>query len=98
MAATWSTANHDVPARPRAGSLRTSAELGNGGPRCSAAVPSLDLGSTANKARTEDVLVATTSSAAELLGLDCPVPELRTIEPGKQADLVLVDGDRFDLH
>jgi imidazolonepropionase-like amidohydrolase len=44
------------------------------------------------------VLVATTSSAAELLGLDCPVPELGTIEPGKQADLVLVDGDRFDLH
>jgi imidazolonepropionase-like amidohydrolase len=45
--------------------------------------------------RPEDVLVATTSSAAELLGLDA---ELGTIEPGKRADLVLVDGDRFDLH
>jgi imidazolonepropionase-like amidohydrolase len=43
----------------------------------------------------EDVLVATTSSAAELLGLD---GELGTIEPGKRADLVLVDGDPLDLH
>jgi imidazolonepropionase-like amidohydrolase len=42
----------------------------------------------------EDVLVATTSSAAELLGLD---GELGTIEPGKRADLVLVDGDPFDF-
>jgi imidazolonepropionase-like amidohydrolase len=42
----------------------------------------------------EDVLVATTSSAAELLGLD---GELGTIEPGKRADLVLVDGDPLDL-
>jgi imidazolonepropionase-like amidohydrolase len=42
----------------------------------------------------EDVLVATTSSAAELLGLD---GELGTIEPGRRADLVLVDGDPFDF-
>ena len=40
-------------------------------------------------------LVATTRSAAELLGLD---RELGTIEPGKLADLVVVEGDpyRFD--
>jgi len=42
----------------------------------------------------EDVLVATTSSAAELLGVG---GELGTIEPGKRADLVLVDGDPFDF-
>jgi imidazolonepropionase-like amidohydrolase len=42
----------------------------------------------------EDVLVATTSSAAQLLGVD---GELGTIEPGKRADLVLVDGDPFDF-
>jgi imidazolonepropionase-like amidohydrolase len=42
----------------------------------------------------EEVLVATTSSAAELLGVDS---ELGTIEPGKRADLVLVDGDPFDF-
>jgi imidazolonepropionase-like amidohydrolase len=35
-------------------------------------------------------LVAATSSAAELMGLDS---ELGTIEPGKRADLVVVDGD-----
>ena len=38
-------------------------------------------------------LVAATSSAAELMGLDA---ELGTIEPGKRADLVVVDGDPFD--
>ena len=39
-------------------------------------------------------LVATTSSAAELLGVD---DELGTLEPGKRADLVVVDGDPFEL-
>src|SRR6266540_1337648 len=43
----------------------------------------------------EDVLVATTSSAARLLGVD---GELGTIEPGKRADLVLVDGDPCEFH
>jgi imidazolonepropionase-like amidohydrolase len=38
-------------------------------------------------------LVAATSSAAELMGLDA---ELGTIEPGKRADLVVVDGDPFE--
>ncbi len=37
-----------------------------------------------------DVLKASTSTAARLLGLDA---EVGTIEPGKQADLVVVDGD-----
>jgi imidazolonepropionase-like amidohydrolase len=40
------------------------------------------------------VLVATTKTAAELMGLE---RELGTIEPGKRADLVLVDGDPFDF-
>ena len=39
-------------------------------------------------------LVAATSSAAELMGLD---DELGTIEPGKRADVVVVDGDPFDF-
>jgi imidazolonepropionase-like amidohydrolase len=40
------------------------------------------------------VLAATTSSAAELLGL---ADQLGTLEPGKRADLVVVDGDPFEL-
>ncbi len=39
-------------------------------------------------------IVATTSSAAELMGLD---DELGTLEPGKRADLVVVDGDPLDV-
>lgn len=42
----------------------------------------------------EEVLAATTSVAAELMGLD---GQLGTIEPGKRADLVIVDGDPFDF-
>jgi imidazolonepropionase-like amidohydrolase len=42
----------------------------------------------------EDVLVATTRTAAELMGLG---HELGTIEPGKRADLVVVAGDPFDF-
>ena len=41
-----------------------------------------------------DVLVATTSRAAELLGWE---DRLGTIEPGKLADLVVIDGDPFEL-
>jgi len=41
-----------------------------------------------------DVLVATTSGAAELLGLG---EELGTLEIGKRADLVVLDGDPFDF-
>jgi imidazolonepropionase-like amidohydrolase len=39
-------------------------------------------------------LVAATRTAAELLGLD---GELGTIEPGKRADLVVVDADPYEL-
>ena len=39
-------------------------------------------------------LVATTSSAAELMGLG---DELGTLEAGKRADLVVVDGDPLDV-
>ncbi len=42
----------------------------------------------------EEVLVATTLSAARLMGVD---HELGSIEPGKRADVVLVSGDPFDL-
>lgn len=42
-----------------------------------------------------DVLTAATSSAARLLGLDA---ELGTIEVGKRADLVVIDGDPLDVH
>jgi imidazolonepropionase-like amidohydrolase len=40
-----------------------------------------------------DALVATTKTAAELMGLD---DELGTLEPGKRADIVLVEGDALD--
>jgi imidazolonepropionase-like amidohydrolase len=39
-------------------------------------------------------LVAATSSAAELMGLQ---DELGTLEPGKRADVVVLDGDPFDF-
>ncbi|HEY8547870.1 MAG TPA: amidohydrolase family protein [Acidimicrobiales bacterium] len=39
-------------------------------------------------------LVATTRSAAELLGV---ADELGTLEPGKRADVVVVDGDALDV-
>ena len=42
----------------------------------------------------ESVLVSTTRTAAELMGLS---GELGTIEPGKRADLVVVAGDPFDF-
>ena len=42
----------------------------------------------------EAALTAATSSAATLLGVD---DELGTIEPGKRADLVVVDGDALEL-
>jgi imidazolonepropionase-like amidohydrolase len=41
-----------------------------------------------------DVLVATTKTAAELMGLE---RELGTLEPGKRADLVVVAGDALDF-
>ena len=41
-----------------------------------------------------DVLIAATSSAADLLGV---ADERGTLEPGKVADFVVVDGDPFEL-
>jgi imidazolonepropionase-like amidohydrolase len=41
-----------------------------------------------------EVLVATTRSAAELMGLS---DELGTLETGKRADLVIVEGDPLDV-
>jgi imidazolonepropionase-like amidohydrolase len=41
-----------------------------------------------------DVLVATTSSAAQLLGL---ADQTGSLTPGKRADVVVVAGDPFDL-
>jgi imidazolonepropionase-like amidohydrolase len=45
-----------------------------------------------NGFKPEQALVAATSSAAQLMGLR---DELGTIEPGKRADVVVVDGDAF---
>ena len=42
----------------------------------------------------QQVLTATTATAAELMGLE---RELGSIEAGKRADLVVVDGDPFEL-
>ena len=42
----------------------------------------------------ESVLKATTSSSAALLGVE---DELGTIEVGKRADLVVIDGDPLDF-
>jgi imidazolonepropionase-like amidohydrolase len=41
-----------------------------------------------------DAWVAATSSAAGLLGVD---DDLGTVEPGKRADLVVLEGDPLDL-
>jgi imidazolonepropionase-like amidohydrolase len=41
-----------------------------------------------------DVLVATTRSAAELLGVEA---DSGTLTPGKRADIVVLDGDPFDF-
>ena len=48
----------------------------------------------ANGCTPEQALVAGTSSAAELMGLQ---DELGTLEPGKRADVVIVGGDPFDF-
>jgi imidazolonepropionase-like amidohydrolase len=41
-----------------------------------------------------EALRATTLSAAELLGVDA---DLGSVAPGKRADLVVVDGDPYDV-
>jgi imidazolonepropionase-like amidohydrolase len=42
----------------------------------------------------QQALIAATSSAADLMGLQ---DELGTLEPGKRADVVVLDGDPFDF-
>jgi imidazolonepropionase-like amidohydrolase len=42
----------------------------------------------------QQALIAATSSAAELMGLK---DELGTLEPGKRADVVVLEGDPFDF-
>jgi imidazolonepropionase-like amidohydrolase len=42
----------------------------------------------------EEALIAATSSAADLLGVR---DELGTLEPGKLADITVVDGDPFEF-
>jgi imidazolonepropionase-like amidohydrolase len=42
----------------------------------------------------EEALVATTSGAAALLGVD---DRLGTLQPGKEADIVVVEGDPTDF-
>jgi imidazolonepropionase-like amidohydrolase len=42
----------------------------------------------------QDVLVATTSSAAELLGV---ADQAGSLTPGRRADVVVVDGNPFDF-
>jgi imidazolonepropionase-like amidohydrolase len=44
--------------------------------------------------RPEQVLTATTLTAAELMGLE---EELGSLEPGKRADIVVVEGDPFEF-
>jgi imidazolonepropionase-like amidohydrolase len=44
--------------------------------------------------RPVDALVATTATAAELLGVE---QDLGTVAPGKLADLVMVEGDPYDV-
>ena len=42
----------------------------------------------------QQALIAATSSAAELMGLD---DELGTLQPGKRADVIVLDGDPLDF-
>lgn len=48
-----------------------------------------------NGMRPADALHAATASAAELIGLD---HEIGFLEPGKRADLVIIDGDPLDVN
>jgi imidazolonepropionase-like amidohydrolase len=49
---------------------------------------------TENGYSPQQALIAATSSAAELMGLE---DELGTLEPGKRADVVVLEGDPFDF-
>jgi imidazolonepropionase-like amidohydrolase len=83
--------------RPELGAFRRAAEAGVKiamGTDCPVAPHGTNLNElrhmAANGFTPEQALHATTLSAAELMGLDA---ELGTLEPGKRADLVVLDGD-----
>ena len=85
--------------RPEFGAMRLAAEAGVKvamGTDCPVAPHGTNLNElthmAANGFTPEQALVAATSSAAELMGLQ---HELGTLEPGKRADVVLVEGDPF---
>ena len=85
--------------RPELAAMRLAAEAGVKvamGTDCPVAPHGTNLNELAHMANNgftpEQALVAATSSAAELMGLEA---ELGTIAPGKRADLVVVDGDPF---
>ena len=87
--------------RPELSAMRLAAEAGVKvamGTDCPVAPHGTNLNElghmAANGFTPEQALVAATSSAAELMGLQ---DELGTLEPGKRADLVVVDGDPFDF-
>jgi imidazolonepropionase-like amidohydrolase len=85
--------------RPEFGAMRLAAAAGVKvamGTDCPVAPHGTNLNElihmAANGFTPEQSLVAATSSAAELMGLQ---DELGTLEAGKRADLVIVDGDPF---
>ena len=85
--------------RPEFGAMRLAAEAGVKiamGTDCPVAPHGTNLNElthmAANGFTPEQALVAATSSAAELMGLQ---HELGTLEPGKRADVVVVEGDPF---
>jgi len=85
--------------RPEFDAMRLAAEAGVRvamGTDCPVAPHGTNLNELAHMAghgyTPEQALVAATSSAAELMGLQ---DELGTLEPGKRADVVVVEGDPF---
>jgi imidazolonepropionase-like amidohydrolase len=87
--------------RPELGAFRRAAEAGVKvamGTDCPVAPHGTNLRElelmAANGFTPTQALVAATSSAAELMGLQ---DELGTLSPGKRADVVVVDGDPFDF-
>jgi imidazolonepropionase-like amidohydrolase len=87
--------------RPEFDAMRLAAEAGIKvamGTDCPVAPHGWNLNELAHMAANgftpEQALVAATSSAAELMGMQ---DRLGTLEPGKVADVVVVDGDPFDF-
>jgi imidazolonepropionase-like amidohydrolase len=87
--------------RPELGSFRKAAEAGVKvamGTDCPVAPHGTNLRElvlmSENGFTPQQALIAATSSAAELMGLS---DELGTLEPGKRADVVALEGDPFDF-